>query len=307
MVLIINTFRNLLKWKNTLIYLVIISIVPTILSFVLRYEVYKDTNTLTNQLNTTVGIYYIVVFMWVLGIPYLLNIAAKGIGLIANEISDGTLGLLVSMKIARTKIIFYKWLALFISMLIIGVISILLNYTIITILSNMSDNIKVILAESLPGLVKYMVFLCFIISSLSILISLIIKSKVNAIISITVFIILIFLIMPLFKNFLMGYYEKYYLYYIDLNYHFSLIYYHFISGTNILTPDSQGILSIFMGIFNMEQAIDFDMMMITGKQLMATVPVYEYLSLKIIFFVWILIAVLSLGISMRILVKRDIT
>ena len=307
MVLIVNTFRNLLKWKSTLIYLVIVSIVPTILSFVLRYEIYKDTNTLTNQLNTTVGIYYIVVFMWVLGIPFLLNIAAKGIGLIANEISDGTLGLLVSMKIARTKIIFYKWLALFLSMLIIGVISILLNYTIITILSNMSDNIKVILAESIPGLVKYMVFLCFIISSLSILISLIVKSRVNAIIIITVFIILIFLIMPLFKNFLMGYYDKYYLYYLDFNYHFSLIYYNFISGASNLTPDSQGILSIFMGIFNMEQAVDLDMMMITGKKFLLTVPVYDYLSLKIIFFVWILVGVLSLGVAMRILVKRDIS
>ena len=49
MALLINTFRNLMKWKSTLIYLIIISIVPTILGFVFKYEIYRDTNPLLHK------------------------------------------------------------------------------------------------------------------------------------------------------------------------------------------------------------------------------------------------------------------
>src|SRR5690554_4138911 len=127
MVLFINTFRNLLKWKSTLIYLLIISIVPTIIGFILKYEIYKNTSSMLGQINQTMGIYYIEVFMWVLGVPFLLNASSKGIGLISNEISDGTLSLLVSMKISRFKILLYKWIALYTVMSILGIITIFLN------------------------------------------------------------------------------------------------------------------------------------------------------------------------------------
>ena len=170
------------------------------------------------------GIYYIIQFMWVLGIPFLLNASAKGVSLINDEITDGTLGLLVSMKISRFKILFYKWLALYLSMIIIGIVSIFLSFSLMTLISNMDYNIKVVLINSIPNLIKYLLVLAFVITAISILFSLLIKSKINAILILTVFIILAFLASPLLKMFLVSYYERFYLYYVDFNYHFSLIF-----------------------------------------------------------------------------------
>lgn len=306
MVLLIHTFKSLLKWKSTLIYLLIISIVPIILGFVLR-EMYQNSSSMLSQVNQTIGIYNIEVFMWILGVPFLLNASAKGIGLISNEISDGTLGLLVSMKISRFKILFYKWIALYIVMIILGIVSIFLNYSIITIVSNMDYNVKIQLVGTIPNLIKYLLIIGFIVSALSILISLIIKSKINAVLSMTVFIIFIFLISPLFRNFLVGYYDKYYLYYFDLNYHFSLIYFNFINVNNILTPEAQSIMGMFMGIFDLGGLVDQDLSMILSNPIYKAAPVLDYIKVDSLLIFWIVLGFLSLVVSIRILIRRDIT
>ncbi len=308
MVILINNFRNLLNWKSTLIYIFVISIVPTIIGFVLKSEIYDGSMSISSQTDFTIGIYYILVFMWVLGIPFLIVASAKGIGLIANEMSEGTLGLLVSMKISRYQILIYKWIALYIVMLLLGTLGIFTNITIITTISNMDNNIKTLLIESIPNLIKYLILIGFIFSSLSILLSLLIKSKVVAIISITFYIVIIFLIIPLFKTLLLSYYEQYYLYYIDLNYHFSLIYYYFIdANNNTFSPAIQSVVGNFIGVFDLNKGVDKDLSVITGITLMKAAPVYSYLAATNLIIYWMLFGIIGLIVSIRILTKRDIT
>lgn len=307
MALFINTFRNLMRWKGTLIYLIIISIVPTILGFVFKYEIYRDTNPLLSQINQTMGIYYIIQFMWVLGVPFLLNASAKGVSLINDEITDGTLSLLVSMKISRFKILFYKWLALYISMIMIGIVSIFLSFSLMTLVSNMDYNIKIILIKSIPNLIKYLFLLAFLITTVSILFSLLIKSKINAILILMVFIILVFLASPLLKMFLVSYYERFYLYYFDFNYHFSLIFYNFIHTNSIFPPETQMIMGIFMGIFNLSALVDNDISKMINTSIFSERGIVEYLNVNYLIIFWILLGIICLVTAIRILIRRDIT
>lgn len=308
MVVFINNFRNLLNWKSTLIYIVVMSILPTIIGSVLKSEIYDGSMSMASQIDFTIGIYYILVFMWVLGIPFLIVASAKGIGLISNEISEGTLGLLVSMKISRYQIVLYKWITLYLVILLLGILGIFTNITIISTVANMDNNIKALLIESVPQLIKYLILIGFIFSTLAILLSLLIKSKVVAIVSITFYIVIIFLIIPLFKNFLFSYYEKFFLYYLDLNYQFSLMYYYFINGNNnIFTPAIQSVVGIFIGIFDLKKVVDNDLSILTGSTLMKTAPVYPYLDAFNLIIFWLSFGVMSLIISIRILTKRDIT
>ncbi len=306
MVIIVNTFRNLLKWKNTLLYLIVISILPVIIGFVLKYEVYDDNLSFTQQFDTTMGIYHIVVFMWILGIPFLINGGAKGIALMANELSDGTLGLLVSTRLPRQLIILYKWLALYLVLLILGTVSIFVNYSIITFISGMDDNIQIVLINSIPYLLKYVCFVSLIVSAVSILLSLLIKSKISAVITITVFIIFLFLLFPLLKNIVLPYYEKYYLYYLDFNYQFSLIYYHFIDN-NVVTVNQANIMGMFMGIFDLSKSVDNDLTMMIGQKILNGESVYDFFNLKYLIMSWLIFSLSAIAVSMGLLTKRDIT
>ncbi|QVK18636.1 ABC transporter permease [Mycoplasmatota bacterium] len=308
MTIFINTFRSLLKWKSTLIFIVIMSILPIILGFVLKNEIYGKDMAFQSQLDFTIGIYYILVFMWGLGIPFLIVISAKGISLIANEITEGTLGLLVSMKISRFQIVLYKWLALYFVVVLLGILSIYENISILSLISDMDKNILNKLIESIPFLIQHILIMGFIFSNIAILLSLLIKSKIFATISMTFFIVIVFLIIPLFKNFLTSYYEKYNLYLYDLNYHFSLIYYHFISKSNIsISPTLQTVMGTFIGIFDIKKITDNDMSVLLKSSLMKDAAIYSYLSSNILILFWLFISIICLFLSMRILTKRDIT
>ena len=133
-----------------------------------------------SQIDFTIGIYYILVFMWVLGIPFLIMISAKGISLIANELSEGTLGLLVSMKISRYQIILYKWFALYAATILLGLLGLLGTISTISFISGMDENIRQEIMKSLPYLIQYLFVVGFIFSSIAMLMSLFIKSKIFA-------------------------------------------------------------------------------------------------------------------------------
>jgi len=283
------------------------SIASIVVGFVLKQEIFGKEMAPQIQQSFTIGIFYILIFMWVLGIPFLIIISTKGISLIANEFQEGTMSLLVSTKLSRIKIVLYKWLAIFLSLILLGILAIFENLSILYLISGMNDIILNQLIQTVPSLLMYLLFIGFVFSSISILLSLIIKSKVIAIIVMITIIILIFLIIPLFKNFLIGYYENYYLYLIDLNYHLSMIYYYFISQNNVeLTPSIQITFGTFIGIFDLNSITDSDIVALTGKNLLTKASIHNYLNVRHLIIAWGFIGILSLGSSMFVLHVRDV-
>ncbi|MDF2699023.1 MAG: family transporter protein [Haloplasmataceae bacterium] len=307
MTLFINSFQKLMKWYFTIIYISIMSIVSIVLGFVLKYEIYEKQLSTQTQLSSTIGIYYILIFMWVLGIPFLIMMTSKGISLLANEFQEGTMSLLVSTKISRTKIVLSKWLALYITTLLLGTLAIILNLSIIYFVSGMSSFILNQLIQAIPNLIYYLLFIGFIFTTLSILMSLLVKSKVLASITMITIIILIFLIIPLFKSFLTVYYEDYYLYLFDLNYQLGLIYNYFISKSNIeLTPSIQNILGMFIGIFDLDTMVDLDLLAISDTALLSKASVRNYLNVRDLLLGWSFTGFMSLILSIIILQKKDV-
>jgi ABC-type transport system involved in multi-copper enzyme maturation permease subunit len=283
------------------------SIVSIVLGFVLKYEIYEKQLSTQTQLSSTIGIYYILIFMWVLGIPFLIMMTSKGISLLANEFQEGTMSLLVSTKISRTKIVLSKWLALYITTLLLGTLAIILNLSIIYFVSGMSSFILNQLIQAIPNLIYYLLFIGFIFTTLSILMSLLVKSKVLASITMITIIILIFLIIPLFKSFLTVYYEDYYLYLFDLNYQLGLIYNYFISKSNIeLTPSIQNILGMFIGIFDLDTMVDSDLLAISDTALLSKASVRNYLNVRDLLLGWSFTGFMSLILSIIILQKKDV-
>jgi len=284
------------------------SILSIILGFILKTDILENQMAVQTQLNFIIGIFYIVVFMWVIGIPFLIIMSAKGISLIANEFQEGTMGLLVSTKISRIKIVFYKWLALYFATVLLGTLAIIENISILYFITDMSEVFYTPLINSIPNLWLYLLFIGFVFSTIAILISLVIKSKVFATVTMITIIILIYLIIPLFKTFLMSYYEDYYLYYFDLNYHFSMIYYYFISKGNVeLAPSIQMIMGTFIGIFDVTTITDPDLGVTSGELLLSRAPILKYITVKNLLIIWGLFGGFSLLFSMLILRKRDIS
>lgn len=70
MTIFLSSFRKYMKWKFTIVYIIIMSILSIILSFVLKHEIYGKDLSLVSQTDYTIAIYLISVFMWVLGIPF---------------------------------------------------------------------------------------------------------------------------------------------------------------------------------------------------------------------------------------------
>src|SRR5690242_8056822 len=107
------------------------------------------------------------------------------------------------------------------------------------------------------------------------------------------------------KAFLILYYDRFHLYYIDFNYQFSLIYYYFVNTGNILPPESQTIMGMFMGIFNLRELVDQDINMILNASFYKTVPILDYLNGRYLIFFWLMLGFFSLLLSIRLLIKRD--
>ncbi|ERJ12979.1 ABC transporter permease subunit [Haloplasma contractile] len=315
MVIFTQTFKMMLKLKRTLIYLIFIALGSLLAVFAMR-EAIDGTSTNVNLLiDRYLSIFFMFTFMWVIGIPFLISMANRGASLIQEEIEEGTLVVLVSKPISRYRILLEKWLASFVVSLLLGLTSMFINLTMMVFMLSLDSAIISILLSLQLSLIVYIIFMNIVMTSISLMFSLVLKKRVRTIILLVVLIMVTFAVFPLFKVPLMqmGYYDGLKLYLIDLNYQFGVVYYTIIDTFTTIkfTPETQVIISQFLGIFEVGNAspftngyggIDEDLGFLHGN-----FGISKYIHPAIIISFWVTVSAANILLSTLLVKRMDIS
>ncbi|QVK17309.1 ABC transporter permease subunit [Mycoplasmatota bacterium] len=307
MIIFKHTFKRMLTLKFLIIYFIIF--IPIFLGFTALFNIdMKNVSSYIIMRDHYLSNFFIVTFMWSLGLPFLITTASRGSALIQKEIDDDTLVLLVSKPINRKRIYLEKWLASFAISTIIGLLSIFLSLTLYIIVFKIDSMILLMFISLIPSLIIYILFINFVLTSLSMFVTALFKHRTRSVITLVIFIMIFQLILPIFKPLLIQsrVYEKYFVYLYDLNYHFGIIYYSIINlfSTVSFSPFTQIKIAQFVGIFS-TGFNGYDMDRDLGF-LPDHFQALNYINPIFVFIFWILLSSLFMWLCYRILKNTDI-
>ena len=172
--------------------------------------------------------------------------------------------------------------------------------------SSVEKDILILLLKATFLFMIYVVLVIFIIGGLGTFLSTVFQKKVPAILIIVALIGLIFGIIPIIRIILtqLGYYNKFNLYYIDMNYHFALIFNNFLNQLGDLSL-SQNINAMFTIFTNLYVPKGFDIDVILGDE--ATYyPINTTLNSLVIMIGYLSGAIILYGLSLKRMLKKDI-
>lgn len=260
-----QTINRMFRLKNVLIYLGIVLVPSVIIALAARFN--SGGGSLSEIKTSINAIFMLLVFLWLTGIPYIVNIVSHGTGLFASEESEGTMSLLVSKPVRRSDIVFGKILALITASFIYQIISIVLSYFVFYFFSGIDVDVIVVLISTLPGVLLYSLFVTIFFSALSSAMSMVFKKKVAGIVISLLFLFVAFGIFPVIRSLLM--FENLYVtgrvYLFDFNYHFGLIFHNIMSSFNsdLLSSSAMTIVGAFTGVYA-NPAFDMDVVAFMG-------------------------------------------
>ncbi len=214
------------------------------------------------------------------GLLYTLLLSNSGTGLIASEVHEGTLRLLVSKPISRSEILLAKTIGMFLGSYLYYVAGLLLLFSSFTCFSGANGSLLETLLWYIPGYLLYGLFILFVFGGVSLWLSLCVKKKVTALLIMMVVIFMIFAFVPFVRLLCMHrpsfqtMYHQYHLYWLDINYHLSAIFHHFCQYAGGYRTGFEMIGS-FTGLFQSMPA-DMDYLVARGHQfiLNQSIPVF---------------------------------
>jgi ABC-type transport system involved in multi-copper enzyme maturation permease subunit len=302
-VVIKKTYRDISSMKKGLIVISIMLIVPFL--FLLIPSVI-DFGLVSPHHAATVISFSLVfsVFFWTLGIVFTIVIGTSGAPLIAEEIKTGTMLILISKPITRTKIFLGKYLAVFLLGMVLSFIAIF-SMGWITVLIN-SGNIDhfISLIPFLTALYLYSLFITFLFTSITMALSSIFKKSKNVSVVIILIIILTFVGFQFIRTLVGDFYETLQLYHFDLGYHLGNVFIFFMEALNAIPPSRswQSMFGMLTGVYKFASTIDPDQNIDLGglEKTNYYLPIFSLL-------IWIIIAVLLLVLGIYKLKKREIS
>lgn len=301
------TLRKLMRTRNTIIYMCSILIVVVGVSAASKGSLGDSgQSTLMAQKSIATGIFSMLCFLWIAGIPMIISIVSNGMGLIANEETEGTLLILVSKPITRMEIIFGKFLALIVSRLLLFVATLFSGLAIMNSLTGMDPEVFDTVFQTLPGMLAYGGLVVLIFSSFSILFSTVFKKKIVGTIIMLLMVMLIYALIPYLRMTLLqsGIYETFKMYIFDLNYQLGNILYHLLHTAEgvRLTPLIQILMSMFIGIYSpMQSTMDADI-----QAMPPTLELSNYLSPWVSIALWLTISTGAVVLSFLKLYRKDV-
>lgn len=295
------TIERILKIKNIILILSLVLLAVMGMSFGFQEMVGDLTKiNLDNQMQMTVGLFGVVSFMWITGIPFLLIIIGFGSGLIMDEETDGTLLLLVSKPIKRYKIVLGKFIGLIISGFLLQVTCILGGAILFYNITGIDPDSLKLLIKILPGIIIYSLIVLLLFSTLSILLATILRKKVSAIIILLLLIMLTYGLTIILRDII----ETIGLSYFDLNYQLSNIFNYLVfERAGIKTnPMLQMIMSLFIGVYE-NAATSFD---VDFQALPPSLKIKDFVSPTISIMTCLIASATSLLAAIFIVNRRDV-
>ncbi len=243
-------------------------------------------------------------FFWSLGLSYTIFIGMSGSPLIADEVSSGTMLILISKPISRIKIFLGKFIGVFLYGMVLSFVVIFVSGW-IGVLSK-SGNIDhfVSLIPFLTALYLYSLFILFLFTSITMALSSIFKKSRNASVGILLITIFSFLAFQLIRTMVGGAYAIFQLYHFDLGYHLGNVFILFIESLDAIPPSTswQNIFGLLTGVYSTESPIDPDQNINLGGYSKTNyyLPIVSLL-------IWLLIAFLLLVFALISLRKREVS
>jgi ABC-type transport system involved in multi-copper enzyme maturation permease subunit len=252
-VIMFKTLRDLFSIRRSLLFLVGIVVVSLIAGGMLGGEegsgIADMTIAMQNQM--VLGMFIILSFMWIVGIPLVLLASVTCGDFVSKEDSDGTLLLLVSKPVARSEIIIGKFLAFMVSAALLELIVLLLSILVMSSTMQLDIYIFNNMLSLIPALFMYSIFVSFIFGTIATAFSSIFKSRMKTIMTLVGITILIFFGFMIIRGWLGTAYESYYLNYMDVNYHLGNSFLFFVEASGVkLVPTYQGVMGQFTGTYD---------------------------------------------------------
>lgn len=253
-IVMLKTLKDLFSIKRSLVFL-IISLIPVFIfaNVSQREAVFNfKVMTLPMQIQMMNGIFIIMSFIWIAGIPLVLLAAMTCGSFISKEEQDGTLLLLVSKPIRRYEIIIGKFFAFMVSTMILELIAFLLAPLLTFNLLDLDPSALTSMLNMVPSLYLYSLFVTFVFGAISATLSVLSRNRVKVVMVLVALTILIYFGFSIIRGWTVpiGVYDKYGMNYFDVNYQLGNSYVFFLeqSGVKIMPP-IQGILGQFTGVY----------------------------------------------------------
>lgn len=191
-------------------------------------------------------------FTWGAGIPAMVLVTVLAANGIASEFERGTLRILLSKPIHRWELVVGKFLAIFLFTVLVMIAGILVSTSVVFYQSGASPGaIAGSVGSLLPGNLLYALFVSLVVAAAGTFAAVMTGNRLQTVLG-------IFLIPVLFFGFMVfrfaptgDVYEEYWLYLIDLNYHFgnAFVFLHELAGTEF-NPETQSSLATTTGVYD---------------------------------------------------------
>ena len=243
-------------------------------------------------------------FFWSLGLSYTIFIGISGSPLIADEVSSGTMLILISKPISRIKIFLGKFIGVFLYGMLLSFVAIFVIGWVGVLAKSGNIDHFVSLIPFLTALYLYSLFILFLFTSITMALSSIFKKSRNASVGILLITIFSFLAFQLIRTMVGGAYAIFQLYHFDLGYHLGNVFILFIESLDAIPPSTswQSIFGMLTGVYSTESPIDPDQNINLGgfSKTNYYLPIVSLL-------IWLLIAFLLLAFALISLKKREVS
>ncbi|HPX32285.1 MAG TPA: ABC transporter permease subunit [Erysipelotrichaceae bacterium] len=267
----------------------------------------------TNKTNT-IGAYQVVlenvlmlqhllVYFVITGFLLMVSTISNATGLIASEVHEGTFKLLAAKPNSRTQILAGKILGVIVGEVILLVISLLSYFSTVIIAGAIDGNIIKEMVSYLPAYFLYGVVIILFFTAVSTFLSCIFKRKISAMLPLLTIVVIALGFLPLQR--VMTQVREgstpTILNYVDLNYHFGLIFKFFVDLVSPIKPNR--LIGYLTNLFT-DYRLDPDVIRQEwgGRILLAN----NYLSTTVVMIFYSLLALVSYILSFVIIKKKDI-
>ncbi|RLJ03429.1 MAG: hypothetical protein DRP11_00700 [Candidatus Aenigmatarchaeota archaeon] len=299
--------ENHLNLKVLLIY-VLILLIPLILFSNLSEEAQMFSNlTLDLKVEYLTGFFLIFAFVWICGFALSVITIYKCSGFIAEEVSSRTLLLMVSKPIKRHNFILAKFLAFFIFILLLQLLSLFVTLYFWASFFKLDVFSLAKVLRIVPPLMVYSTFIILVFGTLSTAFSSIFSSRTKAILPLIAIVIIAFIIFVPVRGAARssGIYESYFLDTLDIGYDFGNIYVSILENSGVKpVPFIQGAIGSFTGTYIIPEGgvkVDYDHSVILESLDRAGYHSLEHSLLKLT-----LAPMLILILSVLIFQRRDV-
>lgn len=303
-VLLVKTFAKMFKIIPVTIISLISGAIGLLFAFIYN-QFTREMVTYERLVNNVINVYSLLAFMIIAGLMIWIVTANSATGLFASEIHEGTMRLLLSKEISRKELVVGKMLGMFCGSVVYLIMCFATMILMFCLFSKVEKDILGLIIQATFIFILYGIIVIFIIGSLASFLSVIFKKKVPAILIMVALAGIIFGLIPIIRVILLqlGYYERFNLYFVDLNYHFGLIFNNFLSllGDFSVSQNSNGIFSMFTNLY-IQQAVDVDIALANTSYYV----VNNSLNGLVVMVSYLVVAIALYGASFRIMLKKDI-